>query len=122
MDIEDMNTTYKKIQMAYLLILILIIPIFYTNPLQAIPNDTIKPGQTSFFSNASYNLLIVAPKHFIRYLGPLVHHKNKIGIKTILVDIEEVYHQMYWEGRDQAEKLKYFIKNAKEYWDISYVL
>jgi len=122
MDIEDMNTTYKKIQVTYLLILILIIPIFYTNPLQAIPNDTIKPEQTSFFSNASYNLLIVAPKHFIRYLGPLVHHKNKIGIKTILVDIEEVYHQMYWEGRDQAEKLKYFIKNAKEYWDISYVL
>jgi hypothetical protein len=116
-----MSSTYKKIQMGYLLILILIIPIFYTNHLQAI-NDTIKPEQTSFFSNASYNLLIVAPKHFIRYLDPLVRHKDKIGIKTILVDIEEVYHQMNWEGHDQAEKLKYFIKNAKEYWDISYVL
>ena len=117
-----MSSTYKKIQMGYLLIFILVIPIFYTNPLQALPNDTIKPEQTSFFSNASYNLLIVAPKRFIRYLDPLVRHKDKIGIKTILVDIEEVYHQMYWEGRDQAEKLKYFIKNAKEYWDISYVL
>jgi len=122
MNIEDMNARYKIMSITYLLILILITPVFYINPYQAIADNTIKPEQTPFFTNASYNLLIVAPKHFVKYLDPLVQHKNKIGVKTILIDIEEVYHQMYWEGRDQAEKLKYFIKNAKEYWDISYVL
>jgi hypothetical protein len=29
---------------------------------------------------------------------------------------------MFWEGRDQAEKIKYFIKNSIEDWGISHVL
>jgi len=69
-----------------------------------------------------YDLLIIAPKQFTRYIQPLVEHKNKFGVKTVLVDTDEVYRQMHWEGRDDAEKIKYFIKKAVEEWQIKYVL
>jgi hypothetical protein len=70
----------------------------------------------------SYDLLIIAPTKFTPYLQPLVDHKNKYGIKTKLVDDEEVYQQIYWTGSDDAENIKYFIKEAYENWEIKYVL
>ncbi|OYT30109.1 hypothetical protein B6U98_00500 [Thermoplasmatales archaeon ex4572_165] len=69
-----------------------------------------------------YDLLIICPEVFSREVQPLIDHKIKTGIKTNLVTIEEVYDQIYWRGRDNAEKMKYFIKDAKEKWNISYVL
>ena len=33
-----------------------------------------------------------------------------------------VYDQMFWQGRDDAEKMKYFIKAAVENWGVHYVL
>jgi len=69
-----------------------------------------------------YDLLIIAPEVFTSLLSPLVMHKNTNDVKTRLVSIEEVYDQMYWQGRDDAEKLKYFIKEAIEQWGITYVL
>jgi len=73
-------------------------------------------------SDGIYDLLIIAPQKFSKYIRPLVQHKNKFGIKTILVDVEDVYEQMYWHGRDDAEKVKYFIKKSIEEWGIKYVL
>lgn len=70
----------------------------------------------------SYDLLIIAPTKFTPYLQSLVDHKNKYGIKTKLIDDEEVYQQIYWTGSDDAEKIKYFIKEAYENWEIKYVL
>lgn len=69
-----------------------------------------------------YDLLIIAPKEFCSQLVPLVSHKNSFGIRTILVDTTEVYDQMFWQGRDDAEKVKYFIKAAVENWGVHYVL
>mgnify|MGYP006285230009 CR=1 FL=1 len=69
-----------------------------------------------------FDLLIISPQIFSNYLEPLVKHKNKHNIKTKLVTIEDVYDQVFWRGKDDAEKLKYFIKDAKEEWNISYVL
>lgn len=73
-------------------------------------------------SISSYDLLIIAPKPFIKYINPLITHKNAHGVRTIIVDIEDVYFQMFWKGRDEAEKVKYFIKKAIEEWGIKYVL
>jgi hypothetical protein len=70
----------------------------------------------------SYDLLIIAPKQFHNELVPLVNHKNGLGIRTILVNTDEVYSQMFWQGRDDAEKVKYFIKSAIENWGVQYVL
>lgn len=69
-----------------------------------------------------YDLLIIAPKIFHNELIPLVDHKNGIGIQTILVDTEMVYDQMIQQGRDDAERVKYFIKYAVENWGVQYVL
>ena len=69
-----------------------------------------------------YDLLIVAPRQFIHYLQPLVEHKEKFGVKTRLVDLSEIYEQMFWYGRDNAEKIKYYIKHAIEHWDVHHVL
>ncbi len=69
-----------------------------------------------------YDLLIISPKKFSKHLCLLVKHKNKMGVKTILVNVEEVYEQMFSHGRDDAEKVKYYIKEAIENWGIKYVL
>jgi hypothetical protein len=72
--------------------------------------------------SASYDLIIITPEKFARYLNPLVEHKNNHGIKTKIVTVEDIYIQEFWNGRDDAEKVKYFIKDAKEKGDIEYVL
>ena len=69
-----------------------------------------------------YDLLIIAPNRFRNELSPLVKHKEKLGIRTIFVDTDTVYQQMFWQGRDAAEKVKYFIKAAVENWSVHYVL
>ena len=52
----------------------------------------------------------------------MINHKNRIGVSTFLVTLDEVYDRMFWHGRDNAEKIKYFIKTAIEEWGINYVL
>jgi hypothetical protein len=81
-----------------------------------------EPVEPLLTGNTYYDLLILAPSPFIRYLKPLVRHKHTMGVQTRLVELEEVYDQMFWQGRDKAEKIKYFIKNAVHYWGISHVL
>ncbi len=97
------------------------------NQLQFIQNISVtiayqEPNEPILEDNDVYDLLILAPKKFKKYLNPLVCHKSKMGVKTQLVDLEEVYDRMYWEGRDDQEKIKYYIKNAIEHWGITYVL
>jgi prepilin-type processing-associated H-X9-DG protein len=69
-----------------------------------------------------YDLLIIAPDDFSRALKPLVDHKNAMGISTKFVTLDEVYDRMFWHGRDNPEKIKFFIKTAYDQWGISYVL
>jgi len=88
--------------------------------------DEINDNKTDYSvkksSLAIYDLLIVAPEKYSDALQPLIVHKNRVGIKTNLVTLNEVYDQMLWQGRDEAEKIKYFIKTAKEEWGIRYVI
>jgi hypothetical protein len=87
--------------------------------------ENIRKTNTTPTNQASlslYDLLIIAPKKFANSLKPLVNHKNSVGVRTRLVTLNDVYRQMFWHGRDKAEKIKYFIKTAKEEWGITYVL
>ena len=68
----------------------------------------------------SYDLLIVAPGEFTETLQPLVQHKEDHGLATKLVTTDEVYAAA--QGRDNAEKIKYYIKDAVEDWGVRYVL
>jgi hypothetical protein len=86
-------------------------------------NISVQPMKTPRHADASvYDLLIIAPREFMKALRPLVVHKEKEGIRTRLVSLHEVYAHMYWQGRDKPEKIKYFIKAAKENWGITYVM
>jgi hypothetical protein len=80
-----------------------------------------EPAEPILENNHIYDLLIVAPSNFIKELQPLVAHKEKHGVKTNLVSVEEVYDQTE-SGRDKQEQIKYFIKEAIEQWGITYVL
>ncbi|MBU0497926.1 MAG: hypothetical protein KKG04_08250 [Candidatus Thermoplasmatota archaeon] len=81
-----------------------------------------EPVEPILGENDIYDLLIISPDIFLRDLKPLVQHKNAFGMKTRLVGLKEVNQQIYWDGRDTAEKIKIFIKEAVDHWDITYVL
>lgn len=67
-----------------------------------------------------YDMVIIAPSCFAKELQRLVEHKNKVGVKTFLKTTEDIYRE--FPGRDKPEKIKYFIKYAKENYNITYVL
>lgn len=75
-----------------------------------------------YFSSTTteYDMVIIAPNKFTKALQALVEHKNRIGIRTLLKTTESIYEN--YEGRDQPEKIKHFIKDAIESWNITYVL
>jgi len=81
-----------------------------------------EPKQTGSnqITKEEFDLLIIAPEKFSSSIQPLIEHKNLHGVKTFLKTTEEIY--IHFEGRDKAEQIKYFIKDAIEQWNISYVL
>ena len=72
------------------------------------------------FNKDEYDLLIICPSKFEDELQPLVEHKENHGIKTIVMTTENIYSQ--YNGRDEAEKIKYAIKDAIEQYGIKYVM
>ena len=66
----------------------------------------------------AYDLLIIAPAEFSTALQPLVEHKNGIGIETKLTTLDEIPSV----GVDEQESIKYYVKDAIENWDITYLL
>jgi len=67
-----------------------------------------------------YDMVIIAPNLFSGILERLVKHKNDIEVKTFLKTTEDIYDE--YSGRDEPEQIKYFIKDAIETYNISYVL
>lgn len=80
--------------------------------------------QRLMMQNDVYDLLIISPSDFTGKLQPFVEHKEANGFSPKLVSLEEIYDGSYFmvAGRDDAEQVKYFIKNAVEVWGIQYVL
>ncbi|MDH7507421.1 MAG: C25 family cysteine peptidase, partial [Candidatus Thermoplasmatota archaeon] len=88
-------------------------------------NITIKityeiPETNIFPLKNTYDLVIITPKKFQNIVQKLVDHKNNFGVKTILKTTQEIYDE--YNGLDEPEKIKYFIKDALETWGIKYVL
>ncbi|KAA0002735.1 MAG: hypothetical protein FE048_03140 [Thermoplasmata archaeon] len=96
--------------------------LLYTNEMEIKVSYT--PPEKPLLQNDVYDLVIIAPSQYSDALQPLVEHKENHGIKTKLVTTDEVYGSVYFpsQGRDDAERIKYFIKNAIEEWGIKYVL
>ncbi len=79
-----------------------------------------KPVTNPFPAADSYDLVIIAPQKFSNNLQKLVTFKNSKGVETILKTTEDIYSE--FSGVDKPEKIKYFIKDALETWNIKYVL
>ena len=78
-----------------------------------------EPATPTVFSD-QYDLVIISPSEFSNELQSLIDHKISMGVNTILKTTEEIYFE--YSGWDNAEKIKYFIKDAIETWGIDYVL
>lgn len=84
-------------------------------------NKNITSNNFSILSNSeNYDMVIISTSLYSNFIIPLINHKNSLGVKTFLKTITEIYDN--YAGRDNAEKIKYFIKEAKELYDVNYVL
>jgi hypothetical protein len=84
----------------------------------------IENNKETMKNNDNLDLIIIGPEEFSDHLQRFVDHKESKGIKTRLITLESIYDGTYFPtiGRDNAEKVKYLIKNAYDNWEISYVL
>ena len=75
------------------------------------------PAQTTPLRD-DYNLIILCADDYADELAPLATHKQARGITTKIVTLSEIYGSTYFtvQGRDNQEKIKYFIKDAIEQW------
>jgi hypothetical protein len=71
-------------------------------------------------SSDAYKMVIIAPNVFANELKRLVDHKNGHTVPTLLKTTEDIYGK--YTGIDNPEKIKYFIKDAIETWNVTYVL
>jgi hypothetical protein len=79
-----------------------------------------EPEKPFYPLNNEYDLLIIAPEEFSEDLQRLVEHKNNHGVNTLLKFTGEIYSEI--DGRDKPEKIKLFIKDSIEQFNIKYVL
>ena len=78
------------------------------------------PKKPLLSANDDFDMVVIAPSKFSESVQPLIEHKNSHGVKTFLKTTEEIYNE--YDGFDKPEKIKYFIKDAKETYNITYVL
>jgi len=67
-----------------------------------------------------YDLIVISPEEYTAELQPLVEHKISFGLNSMIKTTEDIYSE--YSGRDEAEKIKYFIKDAIETLGAEYIL
>jgi len=82
-----------------------------------------KPIEPIIFPDL-YDLVIICKDQYKNALEPFVDYKKDCGLNPIIVSTSEIYNGDYFptQGRDQAEKIKYFIKDSIENWNSKYIL
>ncbi|MEM1513462.1 MAG: C25 family cysteine peptidase [Candidatus Thermoplasmatota archaeon] len=71
-------------------------------------------------SESEKDLLIIYPSEWENEIARLIQHKEEKGLRVISEKVENIYSN--YEGRDGAEKVKYFIKDVLEKYGIKYVM
>ena len=99
----------------FLLIDIIIISTFSTNVLSL----NIKPSK-EMLNFDEFDMAIITTSDYINSIQPLINHKNSMGIRTLVNTTDEIYNR--FSGRDNAEQIKYYIKNSIENYNIDFVL
>jgi hypothetical protein len=72
----------------------------------------------------NYQFVVIGPSDFSSQIAPLITHKIGRNITSRFVSLTDIYGGTYFPatGRDNQEKIKYFIKNAIESWSTGSVL
>jgi hypothetical protein len=85
--------------------------------------EYIEPENMFTFGD-EYDLIVITPEEFTEELIDLISHKNSNGVSTKLVSLDEIYNGDYFpiQGRDEQEKIKYFIRDSVENWGVRNVL
>ncbi|UCD14087.1 MAG: peptidase C25 [Thermoplasmatales archaeon] len=92
--------------------------ILYHNEVHIKISYELSSNPTTFGNN--YDMVIIAPEVFSKNLQPLINHKMEHNVTTFLKTVEGIYNE--YEGFDQPEKIKYYIKYAIETDGVDYVL
>lgn len=71
-------------------------------------------------ANETYDIVVITPQSYKSLLYPYVQHKNQYGLNVYIQTLDNIYSS--FQGRDDAEKIKYFVKYAVEEWNTLYVL
>ena len=97
--------------------------ICYINEITLSISYSVQPPSVSN-NNVGPQFVIITPLYYSIEFLKLVEHKNSLGLSTSIVTLEDIFDGTYFpvEGRDDQEKIKYFIKNAIEQWGTSYIL
>ena len=81
----------------------------------------IEPLEPKLTGSGEYDMVIITPDELLDdNLENLKDHKNNYGIQTIIKTLEDIYNE--YDGVDEPEQIKYFIKDAIETWDVKYVM
>jgi hypothetical protein len=123
LDKDDQHTTFISVQFN---------PVRY-NPVKRVISSVTsisleitvdQPDSSPVVFAEEYDMVIICHNRYASILKPLVEHKNNHGIKTILIPVKDIYRSTYFpvQGRDCAEEIKYFIRDAVESWNITYVM
>ncbi|MFO7677978.1 MAG: C25 family cysteine peptidase [Thermoplasmatota archaeon] len=67
-----------------------------------------------------YDMVIITPKKYSNNAQSLADHKNRFGLSTFVKTTEEIYSE--YNKVDEAEEIKYFIKDAIEDLGVEFVL
>ena len=112
-----MNISNKK-----MLVFCLIFILVGSSILPVINSESVSNSDVKTEGNGDIcDLLIISPSKFLRFLKPLVDHKERYGVRTSLVSLDYIYKKIYY-GHDNAEKIKLFIKDAYDNSGIKYVM
>jgi len=109
----------KKIAISFAIILFVsLISTNITFAYKISSNNIVKNNQDAF------DMIIISPEQFRNSLDNFITHKKNHEIETTFISLEDIYNGVYFDaqGRDNPEKIKYFIKNSIEEWNIKYVL
>ena len=98
-----------------------------THVLQYIDNISLKikyHPSTRTQSGEGPQLVIITPLYYYPELNTLMEHKNNMGLSTTVVTLDEIFKGNYFsvQGRDDQEKIKFFIKHTIENWNTKYIL
>jgi hypothetical protein len=68
----------------------------------------------------THDMVVIAPSNFQTDLQPLIDEKNQKGVNTVFKSTEDILTE--YDGYDPPEQVKYFIKDAFDNWNVTYVL